>query len=235
MYLNQILFTFQIGAPEETKFHVALISNLYASQPIGQEILLNFARHLSTAYSLQEPIHKSILKNTVVHFIPNLDPLYEKVLQNYDGKEHCTVQPLEEEFGDSLYNYLTKKNVNPLSNYTREKAFAALLEKEKYNLILDLGSGNENVLYADRSKAIYEKFARVYQNNRKSIDKYSCNAINDNVVHGNLVDLIRERYNIPMISVGLSCCKMPLEQDIGLVWKANIKSVMSFIELTRTG
>lgn len=233
MILHQLKMTDEIGAPEETKFHIAILSNLYGTQPLGQEILLNFARHLSTAYALGEPIHKEILRNTVIHFIPNLDQNYMKMFSKYDDKEHCKLESLEEEFGDSLYNYLTKGD-NSTSN-VREKAFTKFLELENYDLIVEFGSGNENILYPDRARFLYEKFAEKYQNNRLSIDKFDCGAVRANVVHSNLIDLICERFNVPMISIGMSCCKVPLETDIGLVWKANLKSIMSFIELTRTG
>lgn len=223
-----------MGAPEETKFHIGLMSSFYASQPLGQEMLLNFARHISNAYSIGEPIHKNLLKTTVLHFIPNLDVLTDKVLQNYDGTDKCTIEPIEEQFGDSLYNYLTKKKINPLSNYTREKAFVELLEGENYDLVLELSSGTDNVLYPEMSKNTYEKFAQTYQDNRQSDDSYECSG-KSNVVHENLIDLLCERFNTPVISVGLSCCNMPKEEQIGWVWRDNLKGIMSFVELANTG
>ena len=197
-------------------------------------MLINFARHISTAYTIGEPRHKKLLENTVLHFIPNLDPIFKKILKTYDHTEKCDVQALEEEFGDSLYNYLTNKNVNPLSNYTREKAFAHLLEIEEFDLILDLGSGTEDATVPNFSKNIYEKFAQKYQDNRTPIDKYPCKQY-FNVQHENLVDLLYERFNTPIVSVGMSCCKMPLEVDIAWVWRKNLHGIMKFIEQANTG
>ncbi|GBP39105.1 Carboxypeptidase D [Eumeta japonica] len=236
MTLHQLKVTDQLGSSEETKFHVALISNLYASQSIGQEMLLNFARHITQAYAIGEPIHISILKNTVLHFIPSIDPLTDKVITLNKDKEHCNIDPLEEEFGDSLYDYLVKKNPNPLSNYTREKAFIRLLEVEKYDLILELGAGTEQVLYPEVSKDLFEKFAEIYQENRdQSYTNYKCPIENDNTVHGNLIDLLSETYNTPILSVGVACCKMPQESDIANVWRSNIHSIMEFVKYANTG
>lgn len=207
---------------------------MYSSQPLGQEILLNFARHVANAYTLGEPIHKKLLNNTVLHFIPNLDPIYEKIVTTFDGREQCNVIALEEEFGDSLYNYLSKKNLNPLSNYTREKAFIRLLEADKYDLVLELSSGNEDVAYPELSKHVYEEFAKVYQRYRTQVDRYVCSNKN-NIVHENLIDTLYERYNTPVVSVGLSCCNMPTENNIALIWRDNLEAVMQFVEMTNTG
>lgn len=197
-------------------------------------MLLNFARHIATAYQIGEPIHKRLLKNAVLHFIPNLDPLYGKIFKQYDHKEKCELDVIEEEFGSSLYSYLTKKNLNPLSNYTREKAFVGLLESERFDLVLDLASGSEDVTIPNFSKDIYEKFALKYQDNRTPSSKYPCKQMS-NVEHENLLDLIFERFNVPVVTVGLSCCKMPLESDIAWVWRNNLRGIMKFIEQANTG
>ncbi|XP_023938075.2 carboxypeptidase D isoform X2 [Bicyclus anynana] len=232
--LHELKITEDSGAPEETKFHIALVSNLYGSQPLGQELLLNFARHVSTAHSIGEPRHKRLLQNAVLHFIPNLDPLFGKMLKQYDHSEKCTLDVLEEEFGDSLYSYLTKKDQNPLSNYTREKAFIGLLESEKFDLVLELASGTEDVTIPNFSKDIYEKIAQKYQDNRTPSSQYQCREYN-NIAHENLLDLVFERFNVPMISLGLSCCKMPLESDIAAVWRNNLRGIMKIIEQASTG
>ncbi|XP_063368930.1 carboxypeptidase D-like [Cydia amplana] len=230
--LHQLKITDNVGAPEETKLHMAIISNLYASHAVGQEMLLNFARHIATAYSLGEPRHKRLLENAVLHFIPNLDPLYEKILRQFSG-EQCQLSPLEEEFGDSLYHYITKTKLSPLTNYTREKAFVELLKAEKYDIVLDLSSGTEDVAYPDLSRRLFEQFAQKYQNNRTPMDKYDCRSTPSN--HGNLLDVLCERYDTPVVSLGLSCCKMPSEGDIAYVWKSNLRGIMKFVELANTG
>ncbi|XP_059048175.1 carboxypeptidase D isoform X2 [Achroia grisella] len=232
---HQLKMTDQVGSPEETKFHVAIVSSFYGSQPLGQEMVLNFARHVATAYTIGEPIHQKLLQTTVLHFIPNLDILYEKVLKQMNDTNKCEIELLEEEFGDSLYNFITKKDLNPLSNYTREKAFIDMLTAEKYDLVLELASGTEDVAYPDLSRVLYKKFAQRYQDYRSPSNKYECTSSNINVVHGNLIDLLRERYDTPVISVGLSCCKMPVDQDIAGVWRNNLMGIMKFVELTRTG
>lgn len=231
---HQLKMTSNVGSPEETKFHIAIMSSLYATQPLGREMLLNFARHIATAYTIGEPKHQRLLNNTVLHFIPNIDPLNSKIIKQYDGTDKCDLTALEEEFGDSLYNYLTKTNMNPLSNYTSETAFIEMLKSEKYDLILELSSGTEDVSYPEASKELYEKYAQTYQDHRNPSDKYECRSM-DSSVHGRLVDLLCERFDAPVVSVGLSCCRMPVADQIGWVWRDNLRGIMKFVEQANTG
>lgn len=219
----------QVGSPEETKFHIAITSSFYGSQPLGQEMLLNFARHMAAAYAVGEPI----LKNSVLHFIPNIDEHADKMIRQYDGTDKCSLESLEEEFGDSLYSYLTKKDLNPLTNYTREKAFINMLEAEKYDLLLELSSGKEVLAYPELCKNMFEQYAQRYQENRTPSDKYSCAVRTP--IHGDLIDVLYERFNTPVLSAGLSCCKMPVDSEIGFVWRNNLKGINDFVKLANTG
>lgn len=230
---NQLKMTNEVGSPEETKFRIAITSSFYASQPLGQEMLLNFARHIATAYSIGEPVHRRLLKNAVLHFIPNIDPLADKMIKQYDGSDKCNLEALEEEFGDSLYSYLTKKDLNPLSNYTREKSFINMLEADKYDVVLELSSGSEDLAFPELTKNIYEQYAVEYQESRTSNDEYKCNDRSN--IRGDLIDVLYERFNTPVISAGLSCCKMPLESGIAWVWRHNLRGIMNFVELANTG
>ncbi|CAH0595249.1 unnamed protein product [Chrysodeixis includens] len=230
---HQLKITDEVGSPEETKFHIAICSSFYGSQPLGQEMLINFARHIATAYTIGEPVHKRLLQNAVLHFIPNLDILSDKIIKQYDNTDHCNIDALEEEFGDSLYSYITKKDLNPLSNYTREKNFLNMLEAEKYDVVLELSSGSEDIFYPEMSKNLFEKFAQTYQDSRESNEKYQCRK--NGAKHGDLIDVLCERYNTPVISAGLSCCKMPVETEIAYVWRNNLRGIMKFVELANTG
>lgn len=226
---HQLKMTDEMGSPEETKFHIAITSSFYGSQPLGQEMLLNFARHTAAAHSVGE----LVLKNSVLHFIPNIDEHADKMIRQYDGTDKCGLESLEEEFGDSLYNYLTKKQLNPLTNYTREKSFINMLESEKYDLILELSSGTEDVAFPELCKNMYEQYAQEYQAKRDPSDKYKCSG--RSAMHGDLIDLLYERFNTPVISAGLSCCKMPMESEIGWVWRNNLRGIKDFVKLANTG
>ena len=42
-------------------------------------------------------------------------------------------------------------------------------------------------------------------------------------------------FSIPLYSINLSCCKMPLETEIAEIWRDNIESILKFINLGLTG
>lgn len=224
-----------MGGPEETKFHILIISNLYGTQALGQEALLNFVRHITTAYDIGEPAHKKLLKNAVLHFIPNLDKNYENILQNFDGNNHCQLTTKNVEFGDKLFEHFTK-NHDPNSQ-SREMMFELMLRWQHFDMIVELGSGNTDVTYPDSSKIIYEKFADTYQSNRKFSTGSSCDTQpkKHNSAHEQLIDLLHDVYKLPMFSIGVDCCKMPAEDIIGQMWRDNLQSIMKFVSLVNTG
>lgn len=235
MQIPSLKITEEIGSPEELKFHVAIMSNLYGSQPLGQEALLNFARHISTAYSIGEPIHKRLLQNVVLHFIPNLDPAYPQVLERFDQQNGCDIISPVEEFGDKLLNHF-KYDHDPNSR-SKTMMFELMLRWQKFDLILELGSGNTDVTYPEVSKFIYDKFSDTYQRNRKYSTGSECSrkSVNENLKHEQLIDLLCEKFQVPMFSIGLDCCKMPSEDTIGQVWRDNLRSIMEFVSLANMG
>lgn len=231
-----ICLFFQAGSPDELKFHIAIISNLYGTQPLGQEILMNFARHIATAYSIGEPIHKKLLQNVVLHFIPSLDPIYGDILKNFDNTNQCSLKTTEEEFGDKLLNHL-QHNKDP-NLHNKEMMFELMLTWQKFHMFIDLGSGSTNVVYPEKSKAVYDKFSETYQNKRQMTTGSVCDGSTspkENKKHEQLIDLLCDRFNVPMFSIGLDCCKMPTEDMIGQVWRDNIQSIMAFVEMANTG
>ncbi|XP_077299077.1 carboxypeptidase D svr [Arctopsyche grandis] len=235
MAIHSLKVTDQVGSPEEFKFKVAIISNLYGTQPLGQEALLNFVRHVTTAYSIGEPIHKKLLENVVLHFIPSLDPNYPSILNNFDKTNHCELTANKEEFGDTFYDHL-KYHHNP-NSHSKDMMLELMIRWQHFDMIVELGSGNTDVTYPESSKLIFEKFADMYQNKRKLSTGTVCSKsrINDSTKHGQLIDLLYNEYKVPMFSIGLDCCKMPTEDLIGQVWRDNLQSIMAFINQVNTG
>jgi carboxypeptidase D len=79
------LVFFQIGAPEETKYHILVLSSLFTSAPLGREMTMNLARHVLAGAKGQEPIVTRLLNQTVLHFVPIMSD-FEEVLSQYNAK-----------------------------------------------------------------------------------------------------------------------------------------------------
>lgn len=73
-----------MGAPEENKFHIGLIGGLFASQPVGREVLLRLATHILMGNKIGDPPIQRILNNSVLHFIPGIDPGFDNILNSQE-------------------------------------------------------------------------------------------------------------------------------------------------------
>lgn len=50
-----------------------------------------------------------------------------------------------------------------------------------------------------------------------------------------LTNLMYNEYNVPIVTVRNSCCKMPRQEQLANVWRNSLKPLMSFLELIETG
>uniref|UniRef100_A0A1B0G947 Peptidase M14 domain-containing protein n=1 Tax=Glossina morsitans morsitans TaxID=37546 RepID=A0A1B0G947_GLOMM len=64
LYYNSIKLTSDIGAPEENKFKILILSSFFdTTSPLGREISLNLVRHIIEGYKLKEPRILKFLQN----------------------------------------------------------------------------------------------------------------------------------------------------------------------------
>lgn len=124
-----ICFSFQAGGPEENKFHIALIGGLYASQPVGRELLIRLARHLVVGYERQNPSIRDIMSKAVIHIMPGLDPSF------HDSVNPMCNPPNDPE--ETAYQFLvpqdgTSEVADTLKN---------MMKREKFDLALNIEGG----------------------------------------------------------------------------------------------
>lgn len=119
----------QAGAPEENKFHVVLIGGLYASQPIGRELLIRLARHLVVGYGRRNPSILSIMSKAVIHVMPGIDPSF-----------HMTDNPIcnpPNSLAEIGYQFLEPQN----GTGEVADALKSMMEKEGFDLALNIEGG----------------------------------------------------------------------------------------------
>lgn len=119
----------QAGAPEENKFHIVLIGGLYASQPVGRELLIRLARHLVTGYGRRNPSILSILSKAVVHIMPGIDPSFYTT-----DNPVCNPPNNPAETG---YRFLVPQN----GTSEVADALKSMMEKEEFDLALNIEGG----------------------------------------------------------------------------------------------
>lgn len=121
-----------MGDSEESKIHIGLIGGLFASQPAGREILLRFARHVLKGNKNEDPVIKSLLDRVILHFLPGVDPSFEKV------KYECNPS-VNDEVGKKLYS-LPKEQRPELD--VVPNAFESILKSENFDALIVMGGGN---------------------------------------------------------------------------------------------
>ncbi|KAK2580979.1 hypothetical protein KPH14_006039 [Odynerus spinipes] len=220
MAIHSLKITHNMGAPEENKFHIALIGGLFASQPVGRELLLRLATHILMGNKIGDPPIKRILNNAVLHFIPGVDPGFDNVPNDCNPV-------VKDEVGEKLLSQ------NP--NKTREmdiitNAFRKMLLNEGYDVIILLGSGYFGVSYAKDELNVYKTLAENYD---QSMHKETCSLTNNK--GRNIAEYIQREYNIPVININLSCCKYPAASTIPTIWRGNLKPLMQLIQDLTSG
>uniref|UniRef100_A0A1B0AK14 Peptidase M14 domain-containing protein n=1 Tax=Glossina pallidipes TaxID=7398 RepID=A0A1B0AK14_GLOPL len=178
LYYNSIKLTSDIGAPEENKFKILILSSFSdTTSPLGREISLN-----------------------LVH-----------------------------ELGERLLSPESEK---------RRDLLLQFLDNERFDLMLTFIAGHSELIYP-KDEQIFERFAHYIDDVEFSFSPLQCPVSSTRTVHRDiterLTNLLYKTYNIPMFSLGLSCCRMPPQPQIASIWRKNIDKLKNFLHLIETG
>nr|XP_012140788.1 PREDICTED: carboxypeptidase D-like [Megachile rotundata] len=222
MAIHSLKITHNMGAPEENKFHIGLVGGLFASQPVGREILLRLATHILKGNQIGDPPIERILNNSVLHFIPGVDPGFDSIF----NVQKCN-PTVPNEVGTRL---LQRDNADfdKLSMVTN--AFKTTLSNEKYDVLIILGSGTLGISYTNDESNVHKILTKNYE---QSIHKETCSTLNNDVKE--VQEYIQKEYNTPVISINLSCCKYPPAEHISAIWRENLLPLMQLIHSLTTG
>ncbi|XP_076767108.1 carboxypeptidase D svr [Xylocopa sonorina] len=224
MAIHSLKVTHNVGGPEERKFHIGLIGGLFASQPLGREMLLRLATHILMGNQIGDPPIQRILNDSVLHFIPGIDPGFDNILNSTD----CN-PIVYDEIGKRLLTQ-NDSTVNSDQLNTVTNAFRTMLSDERYDAIVLLGSGTLEVGYTDDSLNVYKTLAKNYE---YSIHKEACNVFSKDFI--NVQNYIKSQYNISVISINMACCKYPLSGSIPTIWRENLLPLKQLINGLTTG
>ncbi|XP_055923216.1 carboxypeptidase D [Eupeodes corollae] len=220
--------TSEIGSPDETKYKILVLSSLFdTTSPMGREMILNLGRHLSEGYRIQEPPILKIFKNSVIHLLPIMEN-FEKINNIYQNNK-TVCDPL-------VGNELAEKILDPKSDKRRD-LFIEMIDREKFDLILSFSAGNYDLMYPQ--KPLLENFARLIEKVEIPYSRPTCpltssrTSQKDNTQR--LTNLFYKIHRVPMFSLGISCCRMPSQEQLASVWRENIERIMNFIHLIDFG
>uniref|UniRef100_A0A1B0CSB2 Peptidase M14 domain-containing protein n=1 Tax=Lutzomyia longipalpis TaxID=7200 RepID=A0A1B0CSB2_LUTLO len=229
MQYHTLKVTSDIGSPEEKKLHILILSSLFDSAPIGREMVLNLARHVTKGYAIGEPPLERLINNTVLHFVPIMEHFNDVYNQYYNDPSICD-PILKEELADKLLSPETDKKRDMLIK---------MLQDEKFDLAVTFTSGGSDVHYPKMKDhlPIYAQMAQNIDVTKRKVINLACPSTEMRSqqlsVSERLTNLLYNYYDVPLISIQVSCCKMP--ENIAEAWRNNLERMVNFLRLTDTG
>ncbi|XP_034139680.1 carboxypeptidase D isoform X2 [Drosophila guanche] len=228
-YFNYLKMTSDIGEPEEHKYKMLVVSSMYdTAAPLGRELMLNLIRHLVEGYKLQDATVMQVLQRTVIYFLPQTEK-FPEVFDLYNTNSSVCDPVL----GDELAERLLSPEMEP-----GPKMLLQFLQSERFDLMLTFSAGSSELGFP-RGDSILEKFAHSIQRTEFNFSPLQCSASATRQLHretsDRLTNLLYKMYNMPMYTLGVSCCRMPDHKQIASVWRKNIDKIKNFLGLVQTG
>lgn len=163
MRIHSVKISDDVDSADDKKFHVAVIGNLFATQPVGRELTINVARHLLSGHKFKDPNILTILQNSVIHVIPVIDMAFEKIWDNYKKEEDkkegskkgeskkdedsLTCNNITADFkqvGEQIMSTNARVNGNEQSSIAN--AFKHMLLNEKFDFVLNIEGGSTDFM-----------------------------------------------------------------------------------------
>ncbi|XP_023245704.1 carboxypeptidase D [Copidosoma floridanum] len=218
--IHSFKITHNMGDSEESKIHIGLIGGIFASQPIGREILLRFARHILMGNKEENSFINKLLDRVVLHFIPGVDAGFDNV------KRECN-PVVKEELGKKL---TTSKKIRPFVDILTN-AMEQTLQTEDFDVLVLFGGGSGvGVSYSTNKIDIFKDYAQYFE---RSVFQDTCQ--NPNYDMKNVQNYIRGQYDIPVLSFSLSCCKYPKPESVPTIWRQNVLPLKELVKRLATG
>lgn len=228
-YFHSFKVTKDIGQSEETKIHVLILSSLFESSPVGREIVMNLMRHVITAYSLKEPSMREVMENAVFHFV-TVNVNFNRVHQQFFNNESICDPQISDELGDKLLSAESDAVKN---------SFYKLFEKDVMSMALTFTAGDDSDLpVLSEQEPAYAQLAKQSQSRfgaQNQLCPSNARRINENESVTKITNLLFNTFHLPLFSVNLGCCKMPMEAKIAEIWREKIEVLKNFVNLVRIG
>ncbi|XP_012529985.1 carboxypeptidase D [Monomorium pharaonis] len=216
MSIHSLKITHNMGSPDENKFRIAFLGGLFASQPTGREILLRLATHILMGNQIGNPPIQRLLDNTMLHFVPGIDPGFD----NVEKSEDCN-PIVKDEVGEKLLleNTDTSQQADRVTDMLKR-----MLQTENYDAIVILGDGASQISYSNDDLNTFKTLADAYEYSRHN---EICSQLNNSTQR--LTNFIQRVYGTSVMSISLSCCKYPPADSIPIIWRENLQPLMELL------
>lgn len=211
--------------------HILILGSLFETSPLGREMTMNLARHVTEGYNATEPPSIRLLKNAVLQFLP-ITVDFSSTLEQFNNNPNICDPVVKEELADRI--------LSPESD-PKKTLLLNMISDERFHLILTFSAGGYEIQHAmieNKHSAIAEMANQMSEQRLRETTK-EC-ALNPMRIHqSNTMEHVTNFFlndlKAPMFNIQLDCCKMPPNKDIGTVWRRNIHKILNFLKLTETG
>ncbi|XP_004519199.1 carboxypeptidase D isoform X2 [Ceratitis capitata] len=229
IYYNSIKLTADIGEPEESKYKILILSSFFdTTSPLGREITMNIARHIREGYKIRDTSTLNLLQRSVLYLLP-LTENFDVIFNMYNRNNSLCDPEMGNELADRLLSPESEKKRDLLLQF---------LENERFDLVLTFTAGSSELTYP-KGEPIIEKLAHAIKDSEFSTQPHQCPLSSTRSLHQSsterLTNLLYKMYNIPVFSLSLSCCRMPIQTEIASIWRTNIDKIKNFLRLIETG
>ncbi|XP_065172246.1 carboxypeptidase D-like [Atheta coriaria] len=237
MTIHSLKISDKIRASDEGKLHVAIIGNLFATQPVGRELVVNLARHLLQGHKFGDPNIVDMMRNAVFHLVPVIDVHFENIWGDFDKeasgneKPDYRCNPISADFkqvGSQLIGE-GRMNGNPQNHIVN--AFKHMLLDEKFDLILNFEGGQRGLIYPRHEP--FHKYTAAYLENFKVTQ--GCPNGQSVGTDTNLTEHVLTEFGLPMFTAKVSCCDYPAISNVPWIWREVLAPSVAFLRQVRTG
>lgn len=124
--------------------------------------------------------------------------------------------------------------------------YLKMMQDGEFDLVLSFAAGGYDVVYPQLSSGKPSIFSRFAEKIQKADDEHKIKTMarecltNPSRQHyadalQRLTNEFYHLYKVPMLTIKMSCCKMPTDSEISSIWRRNIFKVLNFLKLTETG
>ncbi|TRY63066.1 hypothetical protein TCAL_03885 [Tigriopus californicus] len=237
---------------EDRKANVAIFGGLYASQPLGREMVVRLARHMGEGFKRGNPHIVDLFKRVNLYLIPMVD--IDGFSMNLEGE--CTYdreRKMEFEAGSKF----SRKGSVP----SEVKAVKTFLDTHPVDVALsiegegmfmrmpwdDMSPTSDRHPDIDQSlQFLAQAFFRAHpvMSNTTTLEPI-CSLPNSPTgliagsqmgkYKGTLLDYAYSKFDVSIVSAHISCCDFPSGLMLTKIWRQNLKPLEAFIQAAGQG
>ncbi|XP_065571003.1 carboxypeptidase D-like isoform X2 [Artemia franciscana] len=243
-----------IEALGRRKPQILLAGGVYASEPIGRELIVRLGRHLAAGYKNNDTRIWSILTNSDVFLLPVVDYEGFKVASSNDSDcKHPDDFDQLSEIGSHFVRFMPKdKVILATQDFMRHFQIDFGLSIEAGGLYMRYPYDEPmEVEMSHSDNEFFRELSERYIGSHPTMSKTESQCPNPDGTHplagvvkgsslsiprvGSLIDFGYNALRAKLVSAHISCCLFPRAKDLPHLWMDNLESLMSFLDAANQG